>query len=247
MATQTTTTLPPAYQLPYLQYGLNQAKTLYGQGSQVVPFSQYSEQALQGTADRAQAGSPLVGAAQDYAQKSLSGGFLGSNPYLDQTFEQARLATQGGLASEFARSGRNVGASEGLRSQQINDLATKIYGGNYANERALQQGVLGQATGLANQDYVDLAQLRGVGSDVEGLAREYQEAPQQNLDRYLGRVGGIPAGSTTTSPLYRNSTGAALGGALLGSQIGSSVSSNPYAGLFGAALGGAAGYFGGGG
>jgi hypothetical protein len=246
MATQTTTTLPPAYQLPYLQYGLGQAKSLYDQGSQVVPFSPYSERALQGTAQRAQAGSPLTDAAQQYAQKSLQGGFLGSNPYLDQTFEQARLATQNGLSSEFARSGRNVGASEGLRSQQMGDLATKIYGGAYGQERQLQQGVLGQATGLANQDYVDLAQLRGVGSDVEGLAREYQQAPQQALDQYLGRVGGIPAGSTTTSPLYRNSAGSALGGALIGSQLGSSVSNNPYAGLFGGLIGGAAGYFGGG-
>jgi hypothetical protein len=245
MATQTTTTMPPAYQLPYLQYGLGQAKSLYDQGSQVVPFSPQSEAALNATQLRATTGSPLVGAAQDYAQKSLSGGFLGTNPYLDQTFEQARLATQGGLASEFGRSGRNVDQSAGLRSQQLNNLATQIYGGAYNTERQLQQGVLGQATGLANQDYVDLAQLRGVGSDIEGLAREYQQAPQQALDQYLGRVGGIPAGSTTTTPLYRNSTGAALGGALVGSQIGSSVSSNPYAGLFGGIAGGLAGYYGG--
>lgn len=237
--------MPPSYQLPYLQYGLGQSRSLYDQGSQVVPFSPYSEQALQGTAQRAQGGSPLVQSAQDYTQRSLEGGFLGSNPHLDATFEQARLATQGGLASEFARSGRNVGASEGLRGQQVNDLATRIYGGAYNQERQLQQASLGSALPLANQDYVDLAQLRGAGSDVEGLAREYQEAPQQALDRYLGRVGGIPAGSTTTSPLYRNSGASALGGALLGSQLGSAVSNNPYAGLWGGLIGGAAGYLGG--
>jgi hypothetical protein len=246
MAVQTTTTMPPAYQLPYLQHGLSQARQLYGEGAQVVPFSPYSEQALQGTAQRATGGSPLVQSAQDYSQKVLEGGFLGSNPHLDATFEQARLATQGGLASEFARSGRNVGASEGLRSQQLNDLATKIYGGNYAQERQLQQGVLGSVLPLANQDYVDLAQLRGAGADVEGLAREYQEAPQQALDRYLGRVGGIPAGSTTSSPLYRNSGASALGGALIGSQIGSNTG-NPYGGLWGGLIGAGAGYLAGGG
>lgn len=244
MATQTTTTLPPEYQIPYLQYGLGQSRSLYDQGAKVVPFAPQSEQALQGIQQRATGGSPLVGAAQQYAQKSLEGGFLGSNPYLDKTFEQARLATQSGLASEFARSGRNVGASEGLRSQQLNDLATRIYGGNYAQERQLQQGALGSALPLANQDYVDLTQLRGVGSDIEGLAREYQQAPEQSLDRYLGRVGQLQ-GQTTTSPLYRNSGASALGGALIGSQIGSSLSSNPYAGLFGAAGGGLLGYFGG--
>lgn len=244
MATQTTTTTPPAYQLPYLQYGLNQAKQLYSQGAPVIPFSPQSEAALSGIEQRATNGSPLVGAAQDYAQKSLNGGFLGSNPYLDQTFNQAALATQGQLASQFAGAGRNVDASMGLRSQQLNDLATKIYGGNYANERALQQGVLGSVLPLANQDYVDLAQLRGVGSDVEGLAREYAQAPGQALDQYLGRVSGN-MGQTTSQPLYRNSTGSILGGALLGSQLGSSISSNPYAGVIGAVGGGLLGAYGG--
>src|SRR5881628_2416819 len=119
MATQTTTTQPPAFQLPYLQYGLGQARGIYDQGgAPVVPFSPQSEQALQGVINRSTNGSPLVSSAQDYAQKSLQGGFLGSNPYLDQTFNQAALATQNQLASQFAGAGRNVGASEGLRSQQ---------------------------------------------------------------------------------------------------------------------------------
>jgi hypothetical protein len=246
MPTQTTTTMPPAYQLPYLQYGLGQAREQYQNGAQVVPFAPQTEQALQGVQQRATQGSPLVQAGQNYTQQVLNGGFLGSNPHLDATFEQARLSTQNGLASEFARSGRNVGAAQGLRGQQVNDLATRIYGGAYNQERQLQQAALGSVLPLANQDYVDLAQLRGVGADVEGLAREYQEAPQQALDRYLGRVGGIPAGSTTTSPLYRNSGASALGGALLGSQIGSNTG-NPYGGLWGALIGGAAGYLGGGG
>jgi hypothetical protein len=244
MATQTTTTTPPAYQLPYLQYGLNQAKSLYDQGTPVIPFSPQSEQALQGVQQRATAGSPLVSSANDYVQKSLSGGFLGSNPYLDQTFNQAAMATQNQLASQFAGQGRNIGASQDLRSGQLNDLATKIYGGNYANERQLQQGVLGSVLPLANQDYVDLAQLRGVGSDVEGLAREYAQAPGQSLDQYLGRVSGN-MGQTTSQPLYRNSAGSVLGGALLGSQLGSSVSSNPYAGIIGAIGGGILGGYGG--
>lgn len=302
MATQTTTTTPPAYQLPYLQYGLNQAKQQYDQGgTPVVPFSPYSEQAIQGVINRSTGGSPLVGAAQQYAQQVLGGAYLpggsgmfgsapaagqtlqryindptsdspqvaagpanpqagysplattgtgsspapsSGNPYLDQTFNQAALATQNQLASQFAGAGRNVGASQGLRSQQLNDLATQIYGGAYNQERQLQQGVLGSVLPLANQDYVDLAQLRGAGSDIEGLAREYASAPGQALDQYLGRVSGN-MGQTTSQPLYRNSAGSILGGALLGSQLGSSVSSNPYAGIIGAIGGGILGGYGG--
>ena len=245
MATQTTTTNPPAWQLPYLQYGLGQSKSYYDQGgTPVIPFSPYSEQALQGVAQRAQAGSPLVSAAQDYAQKSLNGGFLGSNPYLDATFNKAALATQNQLASQFAGAGRNVGASEGLRSQQLNDLATQIYGGAYNQERQLQQGVLGSVLPLANQDYVDLGQLGNAGAAVEGKAQEYANQPAQALDQYLGRVTGN-YGNTTTSPLYKNTGASILGGALLGGQLGSSVFGGQYGGLVGAGLGGILGAWGG--
>lgn len=246
MASQTVTTSPPAWQLPYLQYGLGQAQDIYQNGgTPVVPFSPYSEQAIQGTADRATAGSPTVGAANDYIMKSLQGGFLGSNPYLDQTFNQAALQTQNQLASQFAGSGRNVDASMGLRSQQLNDLATQIYGGAYGQERQLQQQSVGQAVPLANQDYVDLAQLRGAGQSVEGLAQEYAAQPANALNQYLGQVGAIPAGSTTTSPLYRNTGAAIAGGALAGSQIGSSLSNSPWAGWLGAIGGGLLGAYGG--
>lgn len=246
MASQTVTTSPPAWQLPYLQYGLGQAQDLYQNGgTPVVPFSPYSEQAIQGTADRATAGSPTVGAANDYIMKSLQGGFLGSNPYLDQTFNQAALRTQDRLASQFAGSGRNVDASYGNRSQELNDLATQIYGGAYGQERQLQQQSVGQAIPLANQDYVDLAQLRGAGQSVEGLAQEYAGQPANALNQYLGQVGAIPAGSTTTSPIYRNSGAAIAGGALAGAQLGSSLSSSPWAGWLGAIGGGLLGAYGG--
>lgn len=247
MATQTVTNSPPAWLLPSLQYGLGQAQSLYQNGgTPIVPFSPYSEQAITGTAQRAQNGSPVVGAANDYVMKSLQGGFLGSNPYLDQTFNRAALQTQNQLASQFAGSGRNIDASMGLRSQQLNDLATQIYGGAYNTDRQLQQQSVGSAIPLANQDYVDLTALRGAGQDVEGLAQEYAAQPANALNQYLGQIGAIPAGSQTSSPLYRNTGAAILGGALTGSQIGSSLSSSPWAGWLGAIGGGLLGASGGG-
>lgn len=221
---------PPSYQLPYLQSGVAQAQTLYNQGRRVVPFSPQTEMAISGTTQRALTGSPVTNAAQNYATTSLQGGFLGSNPWLDQTFNRAALSTQNQLASEFARSGRNVGASEPIRAQQLNDLATGIYGGAYENERNRQQGVLGQAGALANQDYVDLAQLGGAGAQVEGLAQQYADAQGANLDDYLSRVSGN-LGQTTTSSASRNRTAGAAGGALAGAQLGS------YFGPWGTALG----------
>lgn len=245
--TSTTTAEPPSYQLPYLQRGLGYAQGMLNQGapqqyqgSTVVPFSQQTQQAMQGIQQRAMAGSPMVRAAQNYVTRNLNAPNPygnATNPYLDQMFGQAARATQGQLASEYARSGRNVGASAPVRADQLNNLATSIYGGAYDAERnrglqysGQQQGLLAQAPGLAAQDYLDLGQLQGVGSQVEDLAGRYQQdakarfdyeqqAPQFLLDQYLGRVRGTDYGSSQatrqTAPGGSRIAGG-LGGALAG-------------------------------
>lgn len=217
----TTTTEPPAFIKPYLQYGAEQAKGLYNQGSQVVPFSPQTEQAMRLTEQRALNGSPVNQAAQGYATDVLNGKYLQGNPYADAAFNKAALATQNQLSSQFAGSGRNLMASMPGRSDQLNDLATQFYYNNYNDERNRQQGIAPIAPSLANQDYVDIAQLGGVGSQVEGLAQRYADAPGQALDQYIGRVtGGYPgASSTTTQPNSQNRGAGALGGALIGNML----------------------------
>jgi hypothetical protein len=189
------------------------------------------------TEQRAMGGSPVTRSAQDYVTNSLQGGFLGSNPYLDQTFNRAALQTQNQLASEFGRAGRSVDASEGLRSQQLNDLAGNIYGGAYDAERNRMQGVLGSAIPLANQDYVDASQLGGVGASIEGLAGQYANAPGANLDDYLRRIGMQQFGQQTTQSGGGNRAAGALGGALTGASLASALTlSNPWTAAY--AIGG---------
>lgn len=232
----TSTVGPPSWQLPYIKEGMAGAQSIYrGGGTPVVPFSQETETALTNTAARAQNGSPLVGDAQSLARNTINGGFLGSNPYLDQTFERAALQTQNQLASQFAGAGRNVDQSQGLRAQQLNDLATGIYGGAYDSERNRQQQALGMAAGLANQDYVDLGQLASVGAQREGLAREQAEAPGLALDQYLGRVTGS-VGQSSYQP--RNRATGAIGGAMLGSQVADQMGYGGWGQLGGGLLGG---------
>lgn len=281
---QTTTTQPPSYQLPYLRAGLARAEQLYS-GNQVnangtVPqittpgrtaangagglygavrgnisgvsnmdatssqidsgalgaapvagFTPDQQASMDLTRGRALGGDPTIGAAMGYVQNSLNGGFLNSNPYIDETFNRAAQATQGQLASQFAGSGRNVDQSQGLRSQQLNDLATQIYGGNYANERQLQQGTLGYAQPLGNQIYTDAAQLGGIGSQQQQQQQRYLDAPGTALDQYLARVRGTDYGSSQRSTVPGNPVGGALGGASLGSAFG------PWGTLIGGGLG----------
>jgi hypothetical protein len=255
----TTTTEPPEFVRPFMEYGAQQSRALYETGgpsyyggNTVVPFSDQTEAALGFTEQRALQGSPVNQAAQNYATgilgKEPTSQFGGaSNPYLDAQFNRAADATQQRLQSGFAGSGRNIEAARPAASQELNDLATGIYGGAYENERnrmaqdlerqrSMQFGVAGLAPQLANQDYVDLNALQGVGGQVEDLTGRLMEdqaarwdfgqnAPQMNLDNYIARITGAYPGqnATQTTPTYRNRTAGALGGAMAGAAAGSQI------------------------
>lgn len=221
----TTRTEPPKYQLPYLQGSLASAQGLYNQqssGQGVAPLSTESQEALGGISALARGGNTVNQAGSDLATQTLRGGFLGKNPYLDDTFNQAALQTQNQLASQFAGSGRNIDASMGLRSQQLNDLATRIYGGAYDTERNRQQATLLASPQLGQNQYADLGQLAGVGASREGYQQELLDAPGRALDQYIGRISGN-MGQTTINSQPRSRTAGALGGALAGAQLGSVI------------------------
>lgn len=235
---------PPRYQLPYLQQGLQESQNVYNAergGANVAPLAPETSMAWDRTAARATGGSPLTAGAQDLALRTMQGGFMGANPHLDAMFNRAAQATQNQLASQFALGGRDIDASRQLRSEELNNLATGIYGGAYDSERNRMQDMVGMANSLANQDYVDLGQLGAVGAGREGFAQEQLDAPGVALDRYLGRVSGN-MGQTSYASQSRNRAAGAIGGGMLGYQMGSSMSSNPWVrtggGLLGGLLGG---------
>lgn len=292
----TTVNEPPAFIQPFMQYGADQSRALYGTGgpqyyggNTVVPFSGQTEQALGLTEQRALQGSPVNQAAQNYATNTLNTAPTSqfgtgqnpygsaSNPYLDATFNKAADTVQNRLETQFAGSGRNVSASMPANTDMLSNLATQIYGGAYENERARQYGydtaerdrmaqdieqqrsrqfgVAGLAPSLANQDYVDINALGGVGGQVEDLAGRLMEdqaarwdfaqnAPQINLDNYIARItGGYPGGTTnSTTPTYRNRTAGAAGGAMAGAQMGSTF--GPWGTAVGAVAGGLLGGYG---
>lgn len=267
-ATQTTRTEPPEYLRGYLMGAAQEvnnnfygAQNQYYPGQTVTPFSSQTQQALNLTEQRALAGSPTTQAASNYSQSVLGGDYLPggvkSNPYLDATFNQASLATQNQLASQFAGAGRNIGASATTRGDQLNNLATQIYGGAYDSERQRQQAMVPFATGLDNQAYTDLGQLGQVGATYEDLTgRQMEDAAarwdyNQNVDdvalnNYLSRFGMLTGGAgntqTTSTPIYRNRTAGALGGASTGASLGSSL--GPYGAAIGGILGGLYGAYG---
>lgn len=235
-AGQTTTTqTQPSYMYPYIGTALSQAGSLLGNnGPQYYPgqtaagFSQPQQRAMQGIVDLGMNGSPGLSAAQGFDQTLLHGG--GSNPYLDAAFQQAAGATQNQLSSEFAGMGRNAVASEPLRAEQLNNLATGLYGGNYQNtlNDALQAG--NQAQGLYGTQMQGLQAAEGVGEKVQNLAQQqmnanqqqynyYQQLPYQQLQQYERFLQGVNPGQQTSTPYFTNPTASALGTGLAAQQL----------------------------
>lgn len=276
----TQTTEPPAYMAPYLNeaatrsqwelYANDNNGRPYYPGQTVVGFSPETEQGLQSQTQRATTGSPVNQAASQFTADRLTqpitsqfGG--ASNPHLDATFNRAADAVQNRLGTQYASAGRNLGAMRNPQSQELNDLATQVYGGAYESERnrmasdigqqrQQQTAALGMAPGIANQDYADIDRLLQTGAQREDLTgRQYEDAaarydyqrdaPGIAIDQYIARLQGQPGSTVRSStPIYRNYAAGGLGGAMAGQQIGSQIGSG-YGG-WGALLGGLAGVLG---
>lgn len=208
----------------------------YYPGSTLAGQSFQTNQTMADTYDRATRGSGAVDAGQNFIQQGLSGSaqpaynansnLFGSasnpfasganpygsvnNPYMDAQFQRAALSTQNQLASEFNRAGRNVGASEPIRAQQLNDLASSMYGGAYENERnrglsyGQQQLGIG-ATGYENER-ARMANEQGQNQSINANAAENAAQRQQGLLGY-----GIPyANQDYTDLQQRASVGTAM-------------------------------------
>jgi hypothetical protein len=238
---------PWSGQQPYLEEGFKRAKTdilekpiSYYPHSTVVPFAPQTQEALQMGETRARAGSPLTQGAQEMVGQTVSGEFLGANPYLNRAVEAAtrpmveqfQTTTMPAIQSGFGGRGRYGSglqayqqrkAGEGL-TRQIGDVAGSMAFRDYGDERQRMMQAAQMAPGLAEADYSDISKLQQIGGIREAQAgaeleediaryMHAQQAPQDALQRYMSLVaGGSYGGDTTTQqPIYRNRLGEALG------------------------------------
>lgn len=241
MATTTTSQIDPTIQ-PYLGYGLQQAQELYQSGGPqyyggptFVSPSTTTQTGLQALEARASLGNPLLQSAQNQLQNTVSGSFLGGNPFFQGAFQPAARAaetqfktTLGDIASKSSMAGRYgsgaMGALQdratGAFGQQLANTAGQLAYQNYADERNRQQQAIGMAPTMASADYQDIQNMLQAGQLREGYTGQQQQAdiakfnflqnqPQQNLQNYLSLVYGNPLGrvaSQTTSGAADTST-----------------------------------------
>ena len=215
----------------YVTYGLGEAKNLYQgtsptyyPGQTYVSASPQTEQAMNLATQRALSGSPLTNQAIAQQTGTVSGHYLGANPYLEAALrpgqESATRAYQqaiGSTRSDLSKAGRyGSGAQaqlEGLSQQNLaNALANQAGQAayqNYATERGLQQQAALAAPTLAQSQYNDINQLLQAGqlgeqykqtaleSDINRYNFE-QQKPYEKLSAYLGSVYGAPVPMTTS-------------------------------------------------
>jgi hypothetical protein len=226
MATTTTSSIDPTIQ-PYLSYGLQQAQQAYqGGGPQYYGGQTYvspsttTQTGLQALEARASLGNPLLQSAQNQLQNTVSGGFLGGNPFFQGAFQPAAQAAQtqfqqtlGDIGSKASLAGRyGSGAmgslqdrAAGIFGQNLANTAGTLAYQNYADERARQQAATMAAPAMAGADYQDIQAMLQAGQAREGYTGAQTQAdiakfnflqnqPQQNLQNYLSLVYGNPLG-----------------------------------------------------
>lgn len=199
-------TMPEAWRL----YSTGQLEPAYYPGQTVVGQSQWTQDALQMQADRAQNGSPLIDNASNAMNNITTGQALADNqglntlnqlsqednPYVDELYNRANSQAQSAINGNFSSAGRyGSGAHAAASADAANNLANEMYSslwdkradaaqaaGQLYNTGIGQQVVAGQAgQQLANQAYTDAAAL----SEAGGIMDEYnQQKINADIDRY---------------------------------------------------------------
>jgi len=220
---ETKTEIAPEFK-PYITYSLGEAQRLY-QGMPQAPAtlapeqSAFSQQAIQQAAQRAQMGSPLVGAAQAEQLATIQG--RGVNPFLAGALEQSnRLAGEQytrniqNLQSQASSAGRYGSSAMGQQAGQAQDIFARSLaeqGGQLAYqsaeaERARQMAAAQAAPQMAQADYADIQRLLQAGQAQEGYAQQAiqgqlaaQDIPLQRLQQAANVFYGAPLETKTTA------------------------------------------------
>lgn len=220
---ETKTEIAPEFK-PYITYSLGEAKRLY-QGMPEAPStlapeqSQYSQQAIQQAAQRAQMGSPLVGAAQAEQLATIQG--RGVNPFLagalegtnriaaDEYLRNVRaLQSQASSAGRYgsAAAGQQEGLAQDIFARNLQEAAGRLAYQSAEAERGRQIQASQFAPTMAAADYADIQRLLQAGQAQEAYGQQAiqgklaaQQIPMQNLQQAANVFYGAPLETKTTA------------------------------------------------
>ena len=175
--TQNVVQQPYAPAQPALNQIISEAGKVYGSGvgQYVAPTSQTLTGLAQQETD--------AGAARSQLQSTLAGNYL--NPYLNPIIQQAAGDAYTNVAQQFTGAGRTPGGpvSQQMVANQTALAALPFAFQNVNTERARQLGVAQQSPNLFQ-----------TGQQLEGLTRQAQMSPFQNLQAYGSLISPIASG-----------------------------------------------------
>jgi len=256
--TTTTSSEPSDFVKPYVTEAFDQAQNLfqssvpnYFPSQTYTGFAPETDAALQLATNRA-LNNPLLASSQNEINSILQGDYLSptSNPYSQGLYNQMAGDVTSGVQSQFSKAGRlGSAANQEVLASELGKLSNQVYGDQYNRERANMVNATSLAPQIAQADYADIQALGGVGQTKEGLEMaKIQDAmarfdfeqtkPYTKLREYLGSIGAnVPTNTSQTQPVFRNTAGGILGGALAGADIfGQIQGGNPMYGAIGGGL-----------
>lgn len=238
---------PAAFVAPMLSEAANEAQNLYQNyrpeyftGSAFVPFSPETELALQAQTQRAISGSPVQAVAQDEAIRTLSGGYMDGNPYLQKMLSDEYGRIGGAINSQFATGGGyGSSANQEVLAREMSKAATQALANNYEAERGRQTALVGAAPAIASSDYADIEALSNVGARREDLfgrqlqdqiARfEFEMSQDPNaLDQYINRLTQLSSGFGTQSVTQPSAKRSIIPTLLSGAEIAGGLGWSPF-------------------
>jgi len=236
----------PGWLQPFLTQSLVQGRNLENSGGpqmeqQVAPLNATQNAGISSIANAASGVNPAA-TASGQLNNIENGNYLlpQTNPYLQGTFNQGAQAVQNSLDSQFGAAGRNVIASAPVQADEMNNLATQLYGGAYnQGMQNMMQGAA-MAPGIEQGQYIPGQELLGTGAGLQQQTQNVlnaqsnmynynQSLPYNTLSWYSSLVGQNAnpfsnSSSTTQAERTPFQQGAgAVGGAAAGAELGSEI------------------------
>jgi hypothetical protein len=218
---------------------MDTARSLANYTQEYYPYKQIADQDWMETAAKnavskqALASDNLYSTGKKFAEDTISGKYLDptSNPYLQSTYQAAWKQASPAYKSAASKYGAygSTDAANTMGSAAA-DLASDMYGKNYANERSNQMSALSALPSINNMGYMDANQLKTYGEAARDYTQSLYEAEKDKWDynqnegwnrinkysNIINTLSGGGGGTQTTQTPYYSSTLGNIGGMLGG-------------------------------
>jgi hypothetical protein len=239
--TNTSLSTRTPYQAPQYDQLLGSANNFFVNGylnpatmtENFAPTTEAQNQGIQSLINTAQAGSPLIGTAQNLIQGTAAGNYLDKgNPYFGAAFQNISDAIRPTIDSAFESAGRyGSGAAANAKADALTQAGANLAYGNYNTERQNQINAALASPGIAQSSFLFPQALYNAGT-----LQQQQEQARINAANQLEQFNADSPYTATAR--FKNLISGDMGGSATGSASQPFFGPDPTASLLGAGLGG---------